>query len=382
MNEHKISKNLLKVIDKLHALDMREIPVIVERTETEYIEGAFSLVPMVAMKLSVDEIYYYSETQAVKYIWLDEKVHTCLHESVPQIAVPYVWDQGATGFDMTICIVDTGVDILHPGLHVIERTDFTGEGPNDTNGHGTHCAGIAAGFGDYEGVAPDADILSAKVLDRDGSGYWSDVMAGVEWAVDQGAEVISLSLGSDSPSDGQDPLSQMCNAAAEYCVVCVAAGNSGPGYQTIGSPGAAEKVITVGSVDKRNVLSRFSSWGPTLDGRTKPDICMPGQDIVSCRASGTSMGTPVNSLYTRASGTSMATPHMAGLAALLLEAGAYPRDVKDIIKKTALDLQLEEYAVGAGRARADAAYNYVIGEPDPPVPEPGCWEILKDFMRV
>ncbi|MBN1579522.1 MAG: S8 family serine peptidase, partial [Anaerolineae bacterium] len=195
---------------------------------------------------------------------------------------------------------------------------------------------------------------------------------GVEWAVDQNVDVINLSLGGTSSSDGTDALSMTCNAAvAQGIVVCIAAGNSGPGSRTIGSPGAAADVITVGATDRSDGIARFSSRGPTADGRTKPDICFPGTDIVAARAANTSMGQPLGNHYTAASGTSMATPHIAGLAALLLQANPdlTPAQVKTALMDTALNLGLDPNTQGAGRAQAEQAFRAIQGE-EPPEEEP------------
>jgi serine protease AprX len=224
-------------------------------------------------------------------------------------------------------------------------------------------------------VAPEAQLYVAKVLDASGSGSMSGVMAGVEWMVDQGVQVINLSLGGSGSSDGQDALSMTCNAAvARGIVVCAAAGNAGPGSRTIGSPGAAAEAITVGASTRTNGVASFSSRGPTADNRTKPDICFPGTDIVAARASGTNMGSPVNERYTSASGTSMATPHAAGLAALLLQANgaASPAQIKQALMGTALDMGADANAQGAGRAQAEHALAVIKGEePPPPGPTPG-----------
>ena len=142
----------------------------------------------------------------------------------------------------------------------------------DLNGHGTHCASIAAGTGaasggQYRGVAPDASLYIAKVLDAAGNGRMTSVMAGVEWAVDEGVQVISLSLGGSGPCDGTDALSEMCDAAvAEGVVVCVAAGNEGPEPYTVGAPGCARDVITIGAANDLDRIAAFSSRGPTRDG--------------------------------------------------------------------------------------------------------------------
>ena len=136
---------------------------------------------------------------------------------------------------------------------------------------------------------------------------------------------------------------------------------------------AAMKQLPVMQTRSDRVAS-FSSRGPTADGRTKPDICFPGTDIVAARASGTSMGSPVNAQYTSASGTSMATPHATGLAALLLQAkpGATPNQIKQALMSTALDMGADANAQGAGRARAEHALAAIRGEQPPtPGPEPG-----------
>jgi serine protease AprX len=197
-------------------------------------------------------------------------------------------------------------------------------------------------------------------------------MAGIEWAVEQNVDVINLSLGGAGSGDGQDALSLTCNAAvARSIVVCVASGNAGPGSRTVGAPGAAADVITVGAVDRSDRVARFSSRGPTADGRIKPDVCLPGTDIVSARAVDSSQGQPVSDRYTAMSGTSMATPHASGLAALLLQAqpDLTPAQVKSVLMETALDVGDDQNAQGAGRVRGEVALGRVVE--NVPVPTPG-----------
>jgi serine protease AprX len=335
-----------------------------------------------------------SDRDEVEMIWYDEPVHTMLDVSVPLIGTPQVWQQGITGSGIKVAIVDTGIDPNHPDFanRIAQMKDFTGQGPADNHGHGTHVAGIIGGTGassggKYRGVAPECQYYTAKVLRGDGSGSTSDVMAGVEWAVQQGAQVINLSLGSDGACDGTDALSVLCDAAVgQGVVMCIAAGNAGPGASTVGSPGCAKSVITIGATTKSDQVASFSSRGPTSDGRVKPDVCFPGANIVACRAAGTAMGTPVNQFYTSASGTSMATPHAAGTCALLLQAkpGLSPQQIKDLLMNTAKDLGLDPNTQGKGRADAFAAYQSALGQtpqpPTPPPPGPGCWELIKSVL--
>lgn len=316
-------------------------------------------------------------------IYEDLPVHAFLDTSLPRIQVPPLWEVGLTGEGVRIAIVDTGIDASHPDFEgrIAATTDFTGEGPGDEHGHGTHCAGVAAGSGaasngKYRGVAPQASLFAAKVLRANGEGMMSDVMAGVEWAVDQGVQVIGLSLGGPGPSDGSDALSEMCDAAVQAgVVVCVAAGNDGPASYTVGPPGAARQVITVGASDDADRVGLFSSRGPTADGRVKPDIVLPGVDIISARAAGTSMGTVVNEYYTSATGTSMAAPHAVGICALLLqgEPALTPQQIKDRLMSTAVNLALDPYTQGSGRADAYSAWRNQVQptptpEPTPPTP--------------
>jgi subtilisin family serine protease len=336
-----------------------------------------------------------SERDQVAMIWYDEPVHTMLDASVPLIGTPQVWQANVTGQGIKVAIVDTGIDPNHPDFdgRIAQRKDFTGEGDTDKNGHGTHVAGIVGGSGTkYRGVAPECVFYIAKVLRGNGSGSTSDVMAGVEWAVQQGAQVINLSLGSDGACDGTDALSVLCDVAvAQGVVLCVAAGNAGPGASTVGSPGCAKTVITVGATTKSDQVASFSSRGPTSDGRTKPDVCFPGANIVACRASGTSMGTPIDAWYTSASGTSMATPHATGACALLLQAkpGLSPQQIKDTLMNTAKNLGLDANTQGKGRAQVFAAYQSALGqEPQPQPPAPptppgtGCLATLQRWFGM
>lgn len=348
------------------------------------IEGAslrrhYRVFPMAAMRITAAGLRHLEADPTIEYIWPDLPVRAFLDKATPAFHVPEVWALGYTGEGIRVAILDTGIDANHPDLadRVAASTDLTGEGPHDGHGHGTHVAGIVAGTGAasggrYKGVAPGARLYAAKVLGADGGGLTSTVIAGLEWAVEQGVQVVNLSLGSTGSSDGTDALSVACDTVVgRGIVVCVAAGNEGPGEYTIGSPGAARQPITVGACTLDGQVADFSSRGPTADGRVKPDTVLPGVSISSCRAAGTQMGAVVDACYTTASGTSMATPMASGLVALLLEAfpGLRPPEVKERLKRTAIDLGFSPYAQGAGRADALRAYQNE-GGPEPPPPEP------------
>jgi subtilisin family serine protease len=337
-----------------------------------------NVMPAVALAAAPAQIEVLNQEPDVERIWPDLRVHACLDVSARLIGAPVVWNQGYTGAGIGVAVLDTGVDLEHPDFagRIAGMADFTAEGVVDQNGHGTHVAGIACGDGRahngaYTGVAPCAHLYVAKVLDRHGAAYMSDVMAGMDWAVKQDVHVINLSLSGPPPGDGSDALSETCDLVVERgFVICVAAGNSGPESSTIGPPGCARQVITVGASTDDDTVLEASSRGPTSDGRPKPDVLFPGWGIVSCRAKDTSLGSPLDLEYTELSGTSMATPHAAGLAALLLEAdpGLTPVEIKELMMATAVNLGLEQNTQGAGRGDAAAAVTRTDvhqGEPGP-----------------
>ncbi|MEW5719296.1 MAG: S8 family peptidase [Chloroflexota bacterium] len=352
----------LRVIVKFRANTPRAaapIPGVVATHRT------FSLIPAAAMSVTAAGIDALSHRDDVEIIWLDGRVTTMLDASVPLINVPQVWRLGYTGKGVKVGIVDTGIDSTHPDFagRIVAMIDYSGEGPEDNNGHGTHVAGIIGGSGTasnglYKGVAPECLLYSAKVLGGDGSGSFSAVMAGIEWAVQQGVQVINLSLGASTNGDGTDATSLTCDAAVQAGVcVCVAAGNSGPGAGTLGTPACARLVTTIGATDKADNVADFSSRGPTTDGRVKPDVCFPGVSIHAARAARGYIGTPISENYTTLSGTSMATPHAAGACALLLQANPNysPQQIKDALMNSAKNLGLDANTQGKGRSDVLAA---------------------------
>ncbi|UGQ12808.1 S8 family serine peptidase [Yinghuangia sp. ASG 101] len=305
-------------------------------------------------------------------IWLDGRVRASLDQSVPRIGAPEAWSAGWTGAGVRTAVLDTGIDPAHPDLAdaVVDSADFT-ENPNGTvdgDGHGTHVASIitgngAASQGRYTGVAPDTRLLVGKVLDDSGYGSYSQIIAGMEWAVARQARVVNMSLGS-GPSDGTDPMSLAVDAlsASSGALFVVAAGNDG-GEGTVSSPSTAASALSVGAVDADDRVADFSSRGPRSgDHAVKPEITAPGVAIAAARAAGTFRGEPIDDNYTRLGGTSMATPHVAGAAAILAQrhpdwTGA---QLKDALVGSASPGPDTVFAQGSGRVDVAAAVTRTV----------------------
>ncbi|XVV05795.1 S8 family serine peptidase [Actinosynnema sp. CA-248983] len=256
-------------------------------------------------------------------IWLDGLRQPVLDRSTAQIGAPAAWQAGFTGKGVKVAVLDTGVDEKHAdlaGQEVAERNFTDDPDATDGVGHGTHVAAtIASKDAKYRGVAPDAQLLDGKVCVRYGCAE-SWILDGMQWAADEGADVVNLSLGGgDTPEI--DPLEEAVNrlSAEKGTLFVIAAGNSG-GPETVGSPGSADAALTVGAVDRDDTIAPFSSRGPRVgDAAVKPDITAPGVDIVAAKSSAGQIGTPVDPTHVALSGTSMATPHVAGAAALLAQ---------------------------------------------------------------
>ncbi|MGA5143328.1 S8 family peptidase [Streptomyces azureus] len=311
----------------------------------------------------------------ISHVWLDGVRKASLDKSVPQIGAPAAWAKGYDGKGVKVAVLDTGVDATHPDLkgQVIAAKNFgSAATTGDRQGHGTHVASTIAGTGaksngKYKGVAPGAKILNGKVLNDKGEGDDSGILAGMEWAAAQGADIVNLSLGGgDTP--GVDPLEATVNRLSEQkgILFAIAAGNEGEADpKTVGSPGSAANALTVGAVDGNDKLADFSSRGPTVDGAIKPDVTAPGVDITAASAKGSAIAKEYGEKpagYVTISGTSMATPHVAGAAALLKQ--QHPdwtfHELKSVLVGSAKGGDYSPYKQGSGRIQVDRAIRQTV----------------------
>lgn len=337
--------------------------------------------PYAATRVRRSEVTQLAANPAVQAIWHDALCTTCLDSATARIGLPVARSEfGVYGDSVLIGFADTGLDEEHVDFEgrVEGVRDFTASAAKgDPDGHGTHVASTACGSGAasdgrYMGVAPRAHIMSARVLGQGGAGRMSQVMAGLEWLAANDTRIINLSVGTDTRSMGEDPLMQLCNRLVQSGItVVVAAGNTGPHYRTIGSPGSARLVITVGATDRDDRVATFSSRGPTVSGLLKPDLLAPGHNIVAARARGSTLGEIVDQHYASMSGTSMAAPMIAGLSALMhqLQPGITPAEIKALQQLCCVPLNQPATVQGAGRVDAYASLQAFVPAPAP-VPQP------------
>lgn len=461
------------------------IPVIVmlKGTEALDIDGfdvkySYQLIPGLAGEASSTTIREMAESDRVSAIYFDDpaKISAPVEDiaSAPDNALVYdnssvdgqdndsdgpsdgyispariikadkLWEMGIDGRGINVAVIDSGIDKNHPDLigKVIAEKNFLANEitADDLLGHGTMIAGIIAGSGAssggrYVGIAPGASLINVKVIDQNGDGRVSDIIAGIEWAIYNGADVLSLSLGGINLGETNPPITMAAdNAADQGVVVCVAAGNrnstenenqlsgasssqlrgspvelsqteesSGkdvyflfvpivfalpPGL--IDSPGDGVNVITLGSTDAAGHMASFSGSGPTRDDRIKPDVVAPGMDIISTVPAGLEGPEYVDTYYARESGTSLSTPIAAGLAALLLQewSNLTPAGIKGAMTRGAAKLNnthgvaYEAYYQGTGLL--DALHSYQLLEElgdgmsgvVPDLWKPGRWAYL------
>lgn len=324
-------------------------------------------------------IYNLKNIKGIKAVYENTHITAQMNKARKAVNWETAKNQGLTGKNIGIAILDTGIagvdDFTKPYNRIIGFKDFVNnqKDPYDDNGHGTHVAGIAAGNGlrsngQYCGIACESDIIGVKILDKEGKGNTSKVLAGVQWIVDNkdkyNIRIANLSIGSPG-SSSLDPLVKAVNAAWDCGIIMtIAAGNNGPKVSSITSPGISKKVITVGSSDDTQSVTiwgtsqkNFSGRGPTVECVVKPDIIAPGASIISCLSPTAYIDSisdeplkTVDKYYLELSGTSMSTPIVSGAIALLLQKypDLKPNDVKYMLRYSTIDLGYPKNQQGWG----------------------------------
>lgn len=326
------------------------------------IEHSYRIVPAIAANVPESAIAGLSRHPRVKVVELDGTVYALDAEldntwGVKRIGAGVVHDGGNKGTGVKVAIIDSGIDYTHPDLdaNFFGGYDFVNSDPDpmDDNGHGTHVAGtVAAEDNDtgVVGVAPEAKLYALKVLNSSGSGSWSNVIAALQWAVDNGIQVTNNSYGSGS-DPGSTVKAAFDNSAAAGIFHAAAAGNSGNckgKNNSVGYPARYASVIAVAATDQNDTRPCFSSTGPDVE------LAAPGVKINSTKLGGG---------YVEFNGTSMASPHVAGTAALVIAAGIADSNadgkINDEIRK-----RLQETADDLGSTGKDNQYGYGLVDAD------------------
>jgi subtilisin len=348
---------------------VKKVPVIIgfkDDQDTALIKGqegeiehVFTLINAMSARLPENVIEKLRKNPKIAYVEPDYVALT-LAESTPwgvgKINASKVWQMSTSnkGTGIKIAVLDTGIQNNHPDLQKNLRggVNFAGFPSGSTiswhwtdkNGHGTHVAGTIGAVGNNGigviGVAPEAHLYAVKVLGDSGSGYYSWIINGIQWSVNNNMNVISMSLG--GTGDSQALKDAVDNARAKGVVVVAAAGNSGdrnPLTNNILYPAKYDSVIAVGATDSNDAVATWSSDGSEID------VSAPGVSILS---------TYKGSSYATMSGTSMATPHVSGTVALMLKAGVRPDDIKSKLQSTAFDISPAGFDVFSGYGRIDA----------------------------
>lgn len=322
---------------------------------------------------------------------VEQDTHLTAQMNIAVETVNGNWENevSALGEGVTVAILDTGLyphnDFVQNSNRIINFKDFINniEQPYDDNGHGTHVAGIIAGDGyesngKYVGIAPKCNLIGIKVLGKDGSGNISDVLAGVQWVLDNkekyNIKVMNLSVGMEDNDGENSALVKGVEAAWNQNIVVVcAAGNNGPEKGSVTTPGISRKVITVGASDdaesvtiQGDSISNYSGRGPTKSCIKKPDVVAPGSNIISCNSEldykpGANKYLKDRIGYIKKSGTSMATPMVSGMIARLIS--DYPnlsnKEIKLTMKYSTNDLGYSQELQGWGLIDLKKIYNRI-----------------------
>lgn len=337
------------------------------------IKYSYQLVPAIAAKVPSRALQGLSHNPLITVIEPDGVIYASDYTSeldntwgVKHVQSGVVHQTGNLGKGVKVAVIDSGIEYTHPELapHYIGGYDYVNQDndPFDDNGHGTHVAGTIAaarnGAG-VVGVSPEANLFALKVLSASGSGNWSNVIAALQWAVENGIQITNNSYGS-STNPGtlvQEAFSASYTAGLLHIASAGNEGNTSGRGDSVGYPAKFDTVIAVAATDQNNQRAKFSSTGPAVE------LSAPGVSINS---------TWINNTYRLASGTSMASPHVTGVAALVMTQDLTNVQVRSILQSSATSLG-NPLHYGFGLVNAAAALNQEVQPEDPtvsPTPTP------------
>ncbi|MFP3984790.1 MAG: S8 family serine peptidase [Candidatus Bathyarchaeia archaeon] len=351
-----IGANAVKVEVIIGFVDYLDIALI--RQHGGEVQHNYTLINAVLATLPRAAVESLGRNSKIAYIQENSKVELLGQVTpwgVERVKAPEVWPQ-TKGNSIKIAILDTGIS-PHEDLQIYGGYDFVNsdDDPDDDNGHGTHVAGIVAAIDNTIGVvgaAPEVHLYAVKMLDSDGTGTVGWAVKGIEWAIDNGMHLVSMSWGS---STNHPALRNAVNSAYRQGLLLVAAaGNSGnPDGEgdNVEYPARYDAVIAVAATDRYNERASWSSTGPTVE------LAAPGVSIYS---------TWKDNNYATISGTSMACPHVSGVAALIRykNSSLTNKEVRSILQNTATDLGDEgrDNLYGYGLVNASAAISAISSE--------------------
>lgn len=312
----------------------QEYSKIVYKGKESQIVHIFSIIPTIFTRSLLDFLVIVENEKRVSLIDGNFRAFLSIDKVKSILGTPIIQDSfyRPAGRGIKVAIIDSGIDDRHPDLtkRVINRYNLTNEEELDACGHGTMMAGIVCGTGflskiKFRGIAPATKLIDVKIVDKTGIAYAHNILLGLDkinsGEIEDNIDIILFGLNIPRVSDEANVISRACNKLARTKILISPAGNFGPDPMMIGPPASASGVFCVGSIDDNKKESFFSSRGPSFDGRIKPDLILPGTQIITTRGLTSELGTiyEFNESYCKISGTSVSAAIFVGIVALLLE---------------------------------------------------------------
>jgi subtilisin family serine protease len=353
-----IARATQKPIEEMLRDSGQPIPSSAPSLSVEYLRGYRDAVTKLA-----DTLIPTTATPKMKVSSFDESGATWGLQATNVVNSPY------SGNGIKVAVLDTGLDLNHPdfeGRLITPNSFVAGQDAQDGHGHGTHCIGTACGSigaaipPPRYGIASNAEIFVGKVLNNQGTGSDGQILAGIEWAIANGCQIVSMSLG--APTQLGQPFSQVFEIAAQRALqngtlIIAAAGNDSDRrsgiFNPVSHPANCPSIMAVAALDPNLQVANFSNRGLNPDGG-QIDIAAPGVNVFS--------SWPMPTRYRTISGTSMATPHVAGIAALYAEATGFSDSALwSLLTQKAYRLEEPAVDVGAGLVQAFLTPTAVMG---------------------